>query len=750
MGDAVPDEDLPGNEVPEHDLPDINQPDDTSVPEFTDKTKTVLGGTAQLVGSTIANIPHAAAHGAVDLYRSLTGGNLDAADPAIVRAIEVPTGEHGKKLMRDIGEALPHGGKQYNPATEGGPYLSPGTTPADARDSDPNAEISLDVLRHAARVAGDIGAIAPASGMTAKLIPSMRNAVMASRAAAQPSAVIPKTFTPEEAVANTTASGSMGAAAAAPDISTAHPELKTAISQAAQRTGGAVHPIALERHLDTYQLPLPEGTEPIRLRKGQATGDAQQISDEKNLRADPDTHGILTESITDQDNKLGSSMGEIRRRATPDIVQRTNREHGQASVDAIKDQDNKTVLDIRDKYKALTDANGGAVPIDTGAAINNIDAQLKKGYLTKTAQSNGVVSSVMEDLRSGNHIDFESFENARTRLADVQRGGGPDGVAAGIVRNELENMPLSADASHLKDLANTARAAAKSRFDTISANPAYEAAINDNTPKVKGLHVIGAESPLADSFMDRYALGNGQTASRAYVQRLKDAVPDPIISQSIEAATLNKLRDAAGIDAFGNGSFRNASYRNAHTALAKKSDALLSPESIENTERLKRISGYVNDEGKASSVNRSNTAVTLQRHGAQFPSDPTVAGQVADYGADVVAGHLGPVAVVGKNVGQSLFKKSQEAKALKSQRDAKLKFAIDATKPGAGLDHLEATKPKRVGRASGGKVDHEELVQKLINRWKDAKKATDATTKPLLGVSDAAIVRALDIAGNAL
>jgi hypothetical protein len=58
------------------------------------------------------------------------------------------------------------------------------------------------------------------------------------------------------------------------------------------------------------------------------------------------------------------------------------------------------------------------------------------------------------------------------------------------------------------------------------------------------------------------------------------------------------------------------------------------------------------------------------------------------------------------------------------------------------------TPEDRPKRASGGKVDHEALVEKLMKRWKAAKKATDATTKPLLNVPDAAIARALEIAGE--
>jgi hypothetical protein len=49
-------------------------------------------------------------------------------------------------------------------------------------------------------------------------------------------------------------------------------------------------------------------------------------------------------------------------------------------------------------------------------------------------------------------------------------------------------------------------------------------------------------------------------------------------------------------------------------------------------------------------------------------------------------------------------------------------------------------------RASGGKVDSDALVERLIKRWKDAKKATDRMTEPLLKVPDATIQKALNIA----
>jgi hypothetical protein len=56
-----------------------------------------------------------------------------------------------------------------------------------------------------------------------------------------------------------------------------------------------------------------------------------------------------------------------------------------------------------------------------------------------------------------------------------------------------------------------------------------------------------------------------------------------------------------------------------------------------------------------------------------------------------------------------------------------------------------------VARASGGRVSNiEGLVAKLMNRWKAAKRETDKSTKPLLKMPDATIVKALDIAGRAI
>ena len=82
------------------------------------------------------------------------------------------------------------------------------------------------------------------------------------------------------------------------------------------------------------------------------------------------------------------------------------------------------------------------------------------------------------------------------------------------------------------------------------------------------------------------------------------------------------------------------------------------------------------------------------------------------------------------------------------------------------LDHLPAetqnyvryvSEPKasatggRIERASGGAaLSHEQLVDRLMRRAEQAKKAADASTKPLLNVPDNTVVKALDLAQRSI
>jgi len=669
-------------------------------------------GAVDTATSGILGLPHAVAKAGVDLYRRAAGAPLDA--PSWADSIPTPTPTPEETNLKQRITASP----TYQKAAA----ALKGTV---GDVIDPN-------------VAGDIATIGSA------VAPFLGTA---ERAAA-PALDTGPALTAEENLARQTAGSAqnMGAAAAAPSLEGVSPPLKAVIANAKN-----INQDAMQRHVNADTLPMPEGQTATPLRKGQATRDDQQISDEKNMRADPDTQGLLTQSINGQNDTMGASMGEIRQRATPDIVQRSNVEHGQSAIDAIKSQDNNVVTDIRSKYKALADANQGSLPLDAGTVVDNINSALDADMKVNVAAEDPTIKEVMARLTSGKPLSFSAYDSAIKGLSEVQRDpmAGQARAAAGIVRNQLEQMPLSEAAANLKGLRDVATSAAKNRFDTIEQNPAYEAVVNDNVPKTdKGLHKVGAPSPLADSFMNTYFLGDGKTASGAYVDRIKSVMQNnPDFAPAIEASSLNKLRDAAKLDQYDSGNFASASFRNAHNAMAPKADVLMSPQTIDNLGRLRQYSDDVSYEGKASTTNRSNTALTLQRFGAQYPATPGLVGTLADWGTDLAAAHTGPLAPLAygaTKIGKVMLKGAKDTKARAATSAAKLKFAQDATAPGAGIDTTPAS--PIITRATGGKVDHEALTERLFQRWKAAQKDADRSTEPLLKFPDESITRALNIA----
>lgn len=423
---------------------------------------------------------------------------------------------------------------------------------------------------------------------------------------------------------------SMGAAAAATDVSSASPQLKEAISKTNPRN---VDPTALDNHLEAEK-------HGVQLMKGQANRDPVQFSEEQNQS----THPAIAKRLNDQNENLTNALDNIRVDASPTNVANSARENGQVVLDSLKSYDEPIKAGITEKYKALSDANGGSIPIDTGSAISGIDAQLQKGFLTKTAQSNGPISEVMDSLRSGHPIDFESFENARTRLAEVQRRGGPEGVAAGIVRNQLEQIPMPASAAPLKSLADTARSAAANRFQELKADPAYQAAVDDVASGTKK----GAPSALADTFLDDYALNRG--APKVQIDSMMGKLDDEGRG-AVASHTLSAIRKTA-INP--KGDVLPSGLPKAMEKYGDKIGSLVTPETQESLESLNRVIQNAKSPPPGSSIApKSGVIVRDALLGA------------AEHGANA------------KTLGAYGFAKRLLTKD---------KFANDALAPGAGID----------------------------------------------------------------
>lgn len=594
-------------------------------------TESILGP-LELAGTAIANVPHAALHGAVDLYRrlaSIKSGDYDETkpDPEFVRKTEVSPGPAGKQLASDIAGAFPRN------------YAA--TTLPDETNVPTFGDTTQNILGHTLAVGGDVGALTAAGGAL-KSVPKL----LASGAPeALPSA--------QQVVNRGATSQSMGAAGAGLDVSAASPAEQRGI--VAHGETGPINPDVLARRLRADKLGID-------LTEGQATRDAQLYSNEINGRKDVPQIG---ERLANQTPQLVNALDDIRREASPTSVQNGPVEHGQTVLDTYKNYDAPIKADVSAKYKALADANGGDLPVDGNSYVNAADAALKKQ--NKARYLPPEVRATLDDLREGGNFTFNNFENLRTDLAAAGRkaqraSDGNAQAAINIARNELEQLPLTGEAAtKLKPLADAARNAARTRFEAMEADPAYAAAVGDVAEGVKP----GQSSALADKFMDKYITGASvPNEDIARVQEKFSGNAD--MQEAIRGHTLNTLKEKAGVNSQNEG-FKQHGFNSTVDALEKrrKLDLLLGPETAQRVRDLGNVAQDIQVRPESHTVNASNSAVEL-KSAARSAAEHVIQAKTAGFGMPIL---------------RSIFPDKSAAE-----------MAERALKPGAGLNYPQKSK----------------------------------------------------------
>ena len=302
MGAAVPADDLPSSIVPDNDLPSGPTPRVGWAEEN-------LAGPSEIIGSTVANIPHAAAHAAVDLWRRVTGGNTDAPDPAAIQALQVPLGQGGQQLLGDIGSMA-------SPVTA---PIKQGLSAADTAIGNVSPTLQ-DVIHQTGQVVGDVANLAPVAGLVKGGVSAAADALAAK----------PTTAEAAQAVVNKVAATSnAGAAGTSIDASKLTPDTQETLAKVKPED---VNATALARHADAETLPVP-----VQLTAGQARGDAAMISDEFNRK------GLENNAIgnlyNQQDQALQDNLSTIHREIAPTTVGNDDIQNGQVVIDSLKRYD---------------------------------------------------------------------------------------------------------------------------------------------------------------------------------------------------------------------------------------------------------------------------------------------------------------------------------------------------------------------------------------------------------------------------
>ena len=344
---------------------------------------------------------------------------------------------------------------------------------------------------------------------------------------------------------------------------------------------------ALESHVQALNLP-----EPIQLTKGQATGDLVALSNELNRRGELPN---IAQRIGEQNKSLVNNLTLIRDRAAPDVFGTKPSDFGQQVIDGYLNIDRQRTDNIRQLYGQLEQAAGGNFPIDAQKFVQSADQQLKKKLKSEFLPPE--IDRQLQSYRDGSSMDFEQFESLRTNLATEIRkaeraGDGNKSFALGVVRDSLENLPLTGAAAQLKPLADSARKAAKERFDALRNDPAYNAAVN------------GKVAP--ESFIDTFVLSKGK-GTEANVRQMMSALGRGSPEQQAIAAGLMEIITRKAVDSSGN--FSQAAYNKILRDLEPKLLEVFDPDSAKQLKSLGNVSRKVMAQPKGGFAINSNTLV---------------------------------------------------------------------------------------------------------------------------------------------
>ena len=177
----------------------------------------------------------------------------------------------------------------------------------------------------------------------------------------------------------------------------------------------------------------------------------------------------------------------------------------------------------------------------------------------------------------------------------------------------MEDLPLAGGAAKLKPLADEARSAARTQFEALRADPAYEAAVS------------GDVAP--DQFVQKFITGNSSSATKGQVAKMRENLGhDDQATQTMGVAALDHLRTQARINPMGDGNFAADAFNKHLDALRPKLGDLLPPKQADQIDTLGKVARYTTAQPKGSFVNNSNTFVGALAHGAGAVLEETLPG----------------------------------------------------------------------------------------------------------------------------
>lgn len=593
---------------------------------------------AKVATGAVASIPAGLAYGGAAVGKAF-GADVNPAD--VQRRVQnyftyQPQSDSAKAAQQDLATT-------YGPAIKAVGNVADQAATAIGKVS-PTAETFAREAPAAFQAASSVLPLAPVVGSAANAVKNV---------AGNAANAVERRFTPApnpgDVLQNsyTNTPQSMGAAAAAPKLGEINPDLRQAVSREAQKNGGLINPEVLDRHLQAQSLPVP-----IDMTEGQATRSAPLYSEEQNLRGKLVAVG---EHLGDQNTKLGQNVQAIRDQIGPDVFSTNNVEHGDTLMGAYQDIDKAANDQINAAYQKARDMvpDKNASVMSAPELMSNVTKSLHEHDLFDSAPKD-IMATLSRRAENGS-MTFANIENMKTNLARIQRSFSADGntrYAAGLIRDQLEQMPLTVDNAQVQSAYNDARSMARQRFQAMDADPAYKAVVN--------------EKVAPDDFVRRFVINGKRDDVATMAQALHG---NDSARQTMSVAVLDHLRDKAGLGSDYRGSFRQSGFNNALAALDPKLQSLVAPRTAQTLQDLGQVAHNIQVAPPGHTVNSSNTLTA----------------GLSDY-AQGAAEHAVNAKFGGLPVGTFAKKQLQ-----KVTQGARIKQAIQ---PGAGIGRLAATSPQ--------------------------------------------------------
>jgi hypothetical protein len=338
-----------------------------------------------------------------------------------------------------------------------------------------------------------------------------------------------------------------GAAAAVPE-NVLRGNIDAAIANASPELQAHVSSLPPQRvnipALETRALEEKHG---VNLLTSQRTGDLQGYTEAWNQRA---KNGLISD-FEQQPKQLAKAFEESKRRHAPDITSEADASDlGQKMINSLSQTDTKRVEAIdnayknfRDEYVKMREASGLPIesdfPVDGNAFLQNTQTALKNELLQHDVPAS--IKNILDDIKENNgKMTYSEFINLDKRLsAKTKEGTGSEKAAAFLIREQLNDIPLSPEAAAVQPFYEKAKGLAKQRFDIIKSNPAYRKAIGE-AADLKEASSQG-ESLNAAKFHQQFV----SNATPEAIRRLKSEIPKgDIAHQAIAFGELERAKRA--------------------------------------------------------------------------------------------------------------------------------------------------------------------------------------------------------------